>query len=135
MHELSICQSMLAQVEAIALQHHTERVTGITLHIGPLAGVEPGLLQQAFSLARAGSVADQAALVIESLPIRVRCHGCERESDALPNRLVCGHCGDYHTQLISGDEMLLASVELDIDTPTHPTQTPEQQATSGAKHV
>ena len=126
MHELSICQSMLAQVEAIALQHHTERVTGITLHIGPLAGVEPGLLQQAFSLARA---------VIESLPIRVRCHGCERESDALPNRLVCGHCGDYHTQLISGDEMLLASVELDIDTPTHPTQTPEQQATSGAKHV
>ena len=52
MHELSICQSMLAQVKAIALQHHAERVTGITLHIGPLAGIELGLLQQAFTLVR-----------------------------------------------------------------------------------
>jgi len=34
------------------------------------------------------------------------------ETDALPNKLVCGACGDYHTKLISGDEMLLASLSL-----------------------
>ena len=136
MHELSVCQSLLAQVEIIALQHRAERVTGIILHIGPLSGIEANLLQQAFTLARAGSVADQATLVVESLPIRVRCQICERESEALPNRLVCGHCGDYHTQLISGDEMLLASVELDVATQIRSTQTPDQaHALSGGKHV
>lgn len=141
MHELSVCQSLLAQVETIAQQQRAERVTGISLLIGPLSGIEPDLLQQAFTLARAGSVADQARLVIESLPIRVRCQSCERESEALPNRLICAHCGDYHTQLISGDEMLLASVELDVASNRHPTQTQSDQTpaqlsvTSGGKHV
>ena len=136
MHELSVCQSLLTQVEAIAAQHRTQSVASITLQIGPLSGIEPGLLQQAFTLARAGSVAEQATLVIESLPIRVKCQRCEQESEALPNRLLCAHCGDYHTQLISGDEMLLASVELAVATQTRSSQTPEQlHATSGGKHV
>jgi hydrogenase nickel incorporation protein HypA/HybF len=29
------------------------------------------------------------------------------------NRLVCDHCGDWRTQLISGDELLLQRVILD----------------------
>lgn len=136
MHELSVCQSLINQVETIAAQHRTQSVSSITLRIGPLSGIEPSLLQQAFTLARAGSVAEHAALIIESLPIRVKCQRCERESDALPNRLLCAHCGDYHTRLISGDEMLLASVELDVMTETHPTQTPEYlHAIPGGKHV
>lgn len=116
MHELSLCQGLLSQVEDIARQHAADKVTVITLQIGPLSGVEPGLLQQAFTLARAGSVAADAALVIESLPVRIKCETCGQESDAAPNRLLCGHCGDYHTRLLSGDEMLLASVELDKPT-------------------
>ena len=32
---------------------------------------------------------------------------------ATANRLVCGSCGDYRTQLVSGDELLLASLELE----------------------
>lgn len=113
MHELSVCQGLLQQVEDIAHQHAADRVTMIALQIGPLSGVEAGLLQQAFTLARAGSIAAEASLVIESLPVRVSCETCGQESEAAPNRLLCGHCGDYHTRLISGDEMLLVSVELD----------------------
>lgn len=113
MHELSVCQGLLSQVEAIAREHAADKVTAITLQIGPLSGVEPALLQQAFTLARAGGVAAEAALVIEALPVRVSCENCGRESEAAPNRLLCGHCGDYHTRLLSGDEMLLMRVELD----------------------
>jgi hydrogenase nickel incorporation protein HypA/HybF len=29
------------------------------------------------------------------------------------NRLLCGACGDWHTQVIGGDELLLESVELE----------------------
>jgi hydrogenase nickel incorporation protein HypA/HybF len=35
------------------------------------------------------------------------------------NRLLCGACGDWHTQVISGDELLLESVELINDTALH----------------
>lgn len=113
MHELSMCQALISQVENIARQHQATTVKTVIIQIGPLSGVEPDLLAQAFPLASAGTVAGASKLVIENLPIRVRCNSCGAESAAIANRLVCGQCGDWQTQLLSGDEMLLASVELE----------------------
>jgi hydrogenase nickel incorporation protein HypA/HybF len=112
MHELSVCQALIRQVEDTARQHRAGAVGRILVHIGPLSGVEPELLSQAFPLASAGTVAQDARLDIERLPVRVHCDSCGAETAAAPNRLVCGDCGDWHTRLLSGDEMLLASVEL-----------------------
>ena len=116
MHELSICQAMLSQVEEIARRENASEITRIVIRIGPLSGVVPDLLQQAFTIARAGSIADHAELVTEEEPIRVRCLACGKESDAQPNRLLCQSCESYRTQVISGDELLLASVELNRHT-------------------
>jgi hydrogenase nickel incorporation protein HypA/HybF len=115
MHELSVCYGVLDQVESIARENNATAVRAIHLRIGPLSGVEPQLLEQAFPLARAGTIAADAELVIESLPIRVRCDTCGAETPATPSRLVCGRCGDWHTRMVSGDELLLASVELTME--------------------
>ena len=115
MHELSVCQSVIGQVERIAREHRAVGVSRITLRIGPLSGVEPALLAQAFPIAQADSLAAGATLELETLPIRVRCRRCHAESDATANKLICGACGDWHTDIISGDEMLLASLELITD--------------------
>jgi hydrogenase nickel incorporation protein HypA/HybF len=112
MHELSICQALLAQIETLATRHRAQQVVLIKVQIGPLAGVEPHLLTQAFALAQVGTLAAQAKLVLETLPVRVRCQSCDQESETSSNQLICHHCGDWHTELLSGDEMLLASVEL-----------------------
>ncbi len=103
---------MLNQVADIASKHRALGVRSIVVRVGPLSGVEPTLLAQAFPLARAGTIAEGAELVIENQPVRVKCENCGAESDTTANRLICGECGDWHTQLISGDDLLLASVEL-----------------------
>lgn len=113
MHELAVCQGLMGQLEDIAAREQAERITRIRLRIGPLSGVEAQLLNDAFPIAAAGTLAEQAVLEIDEQPVRVRCTSCDRESDATPNRLLCAHCGDFRTQLISGDEMLLISVELE----------------------
>jgi len=113
MHELAVCQGLMDQVAQIARREHAERITRILLSIGPLSGVEPRLLADAFPVAAAGSVAEGAELVIDEAPVRVRCRSCGAESTAAANRLLCGACGDYRTQLLSGDEMLLTSLELE----------------------
>jgi len=112
MHELSVCRALLEQVTAVAEQHHANRVQSICLSIGPLSGVDPDLLHSAYAVASLGSVAEGASLTIERSPLRVRCLQCGAESNATPNHLLCGACGDYRTQLLSGDELLLTSVEL-----------------------
>lgn len=113
MHELSVCQGLIRQLDNIAMEQAAHTITKVVLHIGPLSGIEPALLRQAFPLASAGSMAAAADLIIEDLPIRVRCRQCGAESEVQPNRLVCGQCGNWQTQLLGGDEMLLASVEVE----------------------
>ncbi len=113
MHELAICQSLMQQVETIAAREQARRIISITLRIGPLSGVEAELLRQAFPVASAGTVAEQARLEIEPQPVRIRCRQCNTEHEVPPNRLRCPECGEHQTWLISGDELLLASLELE----------------------
>ena len=113
MHELAVCQGLMSQVEQIARREDAESVTRILLSVGPLSGVEPQLLADAFPIAAAGTVAENARLDIETQPIRVKCDTCGAETDARANRLLCGNCGDFRTRLVSGDEMLLMSLELE----------------------
>ncbi|MCU7907081.1 MAG: hydrogenase maturation nickel metallochaperone HypA [Candidatus Thiodiazotropha sp. (ex Epidulcina cf. delphinae)] len=111
MHELSVCQAMLNQVSDIAERERASNITRIVIQVGPLSGVAPELLQQAFTIARAGTIAEQAELLTEEQPVRIRCLSCGSECEARTNHLVCCECGDFRTRLISGDELLLASVE------------------------
>jgi hydrogenase nickel incorporation protein HypA/HybF len=115
MHELSVCQAMMEQVRDIALQRQADVVTSVKVQVGPLSGVEPQLLKQAFPIASAGSVAQGATLVLEASPVRVRCERCNEVTEAKVNRLLCGNCGDYRTRLVSGDELLLTSVEMQTE--------------------
>jgi hydrogenase nickel incorporation protein HypA/HybF len=112
MHELSVCQALIDQVEGIARDRNAREVTEINVLIGPLSGVEPVLLQQAFSVASAGTLADGARLNLSTMPVRVHCRTCGAETEALPARLICGECGDWRTNLVSGDDLLLTTVEL-----------------------
>ena len=119
MHELAVAQALVEQVAAVIRQHQASRATAVRVRIGPLAGVVPELLASAFPLAAAGSRMAGAELELALAPIRVRCQTCGAETEAAMNRLICGDCGDWHTQLLSGDELLLESVELINDTPLH----------------
>jgi hydrogenase nickel incorporation protein HypA/HybF len=113
MHELAICQALVSQVNEIA-RSRAARVHAVRVGLGPLAGIEPRLLAAAYPLAGAGTAVEGSRLAIETTLLRVRCRACEAETTPLPNRLVCGACGDWRTDLVTGDEMLLLSVELDV---------------------
>ena len=113
MHEFAVCQALLTEVQRISREHCARAVTRIVVRMGPLSGVEPRLLERAFDFARVGSVAAEAELCIESTPVRVQCLECDGESEPLPNRLVCAHCGGWRTRLISGDELLLQRLVFD----------------------
>lgn len=115
MYELAICQDVMTQVEQIARQHQAVNIVRIELQVGPLSGVEVQLLEAAFPIACAGTLAEQAELAIEATPIRVKCNSCHEQSIVSQNNLVCRHCGDWQTQLVSGDEMILKRIEMNTE--------------------
>ena len=112
MHELAVCQALIGQVTDVAGKEKAATVSDIYVSVGPLSGVEGPLMQNAFPIAAAGTVADAATLHLDATPIRVRCEVCGAESEVTMNNLVCTECGDWRTTLISGDELLLQRVVL-----------------------
>lgn len=118
MHELSICQGLVSQVERFAREHGANRVDLIVLSIGPLSGVESELLNRAFTVARMETVAEEAELEIKTGPVVVECRSCGSSGEVPVNRLLCPSCGDWKVNLVQGDELLLMRLEVsDISPP------------------
>lgn len=102
---------MLKLVEDVA-RPHAAIVRKVVVRVGPLSGVEPALLARAYPIAAANTAADGSELVIEIADVMVGCRACGATTPASVNRLLCGACGDWHTDLVSGNELLLLRVEL-----------------------
>lgn len=111
-HELSVCQALLDQVAAIAARRGAEHVTRITIEVGPLCGVDPALLANAFAVACAGSCASNATLLIDETAVEISCLACGKRTQTAPNRLICGACGGYRIRIVAGEELCLRRVEL-----------------------
>ena len=113
MHELAICQALIEQVARVAHDHGASRVLSITVSVGALSGAEARLLEHAYPLAAAGTVGEHAQLLVEMVPVRVRCRKCRTESEAAPSRLLCGKCSDWQVDVVAGEELLLRRVEFE----------------------
>lgn len=115
MHELAVCHALLDQVTRLARENDASVVTGIVVRLGPLSGIEAGLLRRAFSVARLGTVAATAGLSIEMEPVTIACRHCGIECRTQPNRLVCPSCSRPCPHLVSGDSMTLVSLDVERD--------------------
>lgn len=112
MHEYSLMMALMERVEREAAAHRALAVHRVRVRIGELSGVEPGLLESAFGIVRAGTICERAVLDIERVLARWECSGCRRPLDA-GERLQCAVCG-APAALAAGDEILLGQIELEV---------------------
>lgn len=113
MHEFSIVQSLLSMVEDYVRQEGAKFVSKIVVQVGALSGVEPHLLKVAFETFKEGTVAERAQLVLEIEPLKIRCGDCGEESEKEELTAVCPVCGSINTEVISGEDLLLKSLEME----------------------
>ena len=64
MHEGTVCREILMIAERAARQNALTEILGITVAVGPLSCIQPDQLQMCFSLAKKGTMAEQAQLRI-----------------------------------------------------------------------
>ena len=112
MHEGSLIASLLRQVADLATLQGASAVTEIRIEVGPLAAVEPSLLQTACERLRAGTIADHAALMIDTIDLTCRCRSCQLRYTTEVVSFVCPACGDRHVDVVAGDSVVLHSCTL-----------------------
>lgn len=112
MHEMSLCESLLDLLKSEAETSHFDRVTRITLEIGPLSSVEPEALRFGFDVVMRGTLADGAKLDIVMPPAQARCLACF-ELVTVTSRLdPCPRCGGTELQISGGDALRIKELEV-----------------------
>lgn len=115
MHELSIIQDLFKVLIKIATEKKLRKVSVVYLKIGKLRQIVPEFLEFAFSTIAKDSVAEGAKLVIEFIPITMRCNSCDKEFTVEEDIFFCPGCESGDLTLISGKELILESIEGDQD--------------------
>ena len=114
MHELSLAQELVEQVERTAKTEGAVRAVRIVVRIGKYSGVERDAFEFAFPCAAENTVAQNAELAIEELPATVRCRSCKTTSHPKVVNLACAQCGSTEVEIMAGHEFLIQSIELEI---------------------
>ncbi|MES2220603.1 MAG: hydrogenase maturation nickel metallochaperone HypA [Acidobacteriota bacterium] len=113
MHEVGIASEILHASQAEAACRPGARLVAVTVRIGVLAGVDSDALQFAWDVMSQQAESYPVTLRIESMPRRNRCQNCGCEFVTEMYSEPCPECSSDKSTLVSGDEMQLASVEVE----------------------
>jgi len=113
MHELSLACSLIEEAEKVIEAENAERATRVTVGIGKLSGIELDAFEFAFPMAAEGTKLEHAELIVQDLPIRVRCKKCEKESNPSFPKCVCTFCESDDIELLGGREFNIQSMEIE----------------------
>ncbi|MDA8384340.1 MAG: hydrogenase maturation nickel metallochaperone HypA [Betaproteobacteria bacterium] len=111
MHEYFMAESVLRIVEESARAHGLNRVTGIAIEVGELAGVDREALQLALHVVLAGSIAQEACVTLLVVPGRGRCTRCGRVVALATRYDVCPACGHPGVAVTRGSELTVVEME------------------------
>jgi hydrogenase nickel incorporation protein HypA/HybF len=114
MHELSIVQALVEQLEEVRRREQATRVVVCRIAVGRLSGVDPRSLSETFPIVADESEVAGVELRIEEIPVRLRCSACGVESLADGFVLRCPACGSDAVTVTTGRELHLVSVDLDV---------------------
>ena len=113
MHEMSLAMNVMERVErCLADFAPGAKVARITLEVGRLRAVVPEALRFSFQVVSQETPAEGAQLIINEIPVRVRCEPCNTEWNLEQVKFLCPDC-DGPVRTLTGKELLLRSIEVE----------------------
>jgi hydrogenase nickel incorporation protein HypA/HybF len=113
MHELSLACSLVEAAEKVLDAEHAARAIRVSVGIGKLAGIEIDAFEFAFPMAARDTRLENAELIIEDLPVRVRCRECAKESTPDFPLCACPFCQSDNIELLGGRELNIQFMEIE----------------------
>lgn len=113
MHEFSLVQGLLGQVDVLRREQQAERVVSIQVSVGEFSGVEPELFHNAYEILIEETPMRGAELQMNCEPLRANCEHCESDFAIERFRFECPECKSRDVTLVSGEGLVLESVTLE----------------------
>ena len=110
MHEMSLAESILKIALDVAADNHAKKISSVGLKLGEMAGVEVESLKFGFDILKKNTIAENAALKINRVPIIGECNKCGKSFNVAAYNFFCPEC-DGVLILKSGRELLVEFVD------------------------
>lgn len=117
MHELAVGEAI---VDTVGRRGGGREVRQVTVRIGHLRQVVPDALQFAWDMLTQGSDLAGCHLEIEQVPAVVTCRQCNARTTLDLPILACATCTSFDVELVSGEEFLIATMDVAEPDPTMP---------------
>lgn len=113
MHELSMVEAIYDVIIDKIKEYDVSRVIQVKLVVGELTGVEDMTMKACFEMYVQSTPVEGANLIIERVPIKVRCRVCGNEYETKIPFSECAVCGNKSIKIITGKELYIDSLEVE----------------------
>ena len=113
MHEMSIAQSLMEILREEMEKHGAKSLRSAHLHIGQLSAIVPEALSFCFQVISEGTEMAGAKLIMDIVPLRGHCPGCQKEFEIEDYHFACPFCESTKIETIAGQD--LAVVEMEVE--------------------
>lgn len=111
-HEVSICTAIAKIAHNAAAGRPVELVR---VDVGHLRQVVPDTLRHSWEMVVFGTPLDGVPLLVREIPAVVECRRCGSLTRLEDPIFRCAECGSNETDVISGNELFVTSLDLTVD--------------------
>ena len=112
MHEGAIAVAIIQNALEVREQEKIGSIKIVTVLIGRLHHVVPEVLQNHYQiLKKEYSPLAKSKLIIETAPVRITCHTCDKETLIEQPSFACSSCNSTDIEITGGREMHLKEIE------------------------
>lgn len=116
MHEMSIVQALIEQVEAeVEKAGPGGHVVGLDLVVGRLSGVNADSIRFAFEVLSSGTILEGASLRVREPAAYSECRACGTRVEIDELTMACPACGSGEIVIAGGRDLLLQSIEVETN--------------------
>lgn len=112
-HEMSIAQSIVDIAVAAAEKEQAQRILRINVVAGELRGVVPMQLTFCFGIAAENTIASQAHLNLEVVPVTGKCRECGEDFTVEDFFYICPRCQSVSIDITGGTELRIRDIEVE----------------------
>jgi hydrogenase nickel incorporation protein HypA/HybF len=114
MHELSLIANLFEILEEKAAEQNAKKIVQVKLQVGLLSGAVPELLKTAFDIYKKDTMAAEAELEIEEVPLKYQCLACKTEMIEEDYIIACSKCGSRNLKTVAGTDMFLLKMDVEV---------------------
>src|SRR5512146_1092954 len=111
--ELTATQSILTQALLKAHESNAARIKGVYLALGEIAELDQGSIRKHWEELSEDTAAQRAQLHFRLIQAEVQCMACFAIYHPRNGEIHCPHCGSYGAKILTGEEFILESIELE----------------------